>query len=138
MACEFRLTRDLDPADVLRLYAGPGWWEPGDDPEAIPKLLAGSFRVAAAFDGGRLVGMARAISDGASDAYIQDVVVEPDRRGQGIGSGLVRMLTAELRAAGVSWIGLVGAPGTEKFYRELGFSPLEKHIPMRYTGKEEA
>lgn len=138
MACEFRLTRELDPADVLRLYAGPGWWEPGDDPGTIPKLLAGSFRVAAAFDGGRLVGMARAVSDGASDAYIQDVVVEPDRRGQGIGSELVRMLVAELRKAGVSWIGLVGAPGTERFYRKLGFSPLAGHVPMRYTGGEDA
>ena len=138
MACEFRLTRDLDPADVLRLYAGPGWWDPGDDLEAVPRLLAGSFQVAAAFDGGRLVGMARVLSDGASDAYIQDVVVEPDHRGQGIGGGLVRMLVKELRTAGVSWIGLVGAPGTEEFYRKLGFAPLEKHIPMRYAGREEA
>lgn len=137
MVCEFRLTRELDPADVLRLYAGPGWWEPGDDPGSVPKLLAGSFRVAAAFDGGRLVGMARAISDGASDAYIQDVVVEPEHRGRGIGAELVRLLVAELRRAGVSWIGLVGAPGTEGFYRRLGFAPLEEHVPMRFTGETE-
>ena len=80
----------------------------------------------------------RALGDGVSDAYIQDVVVEPDRRGQGIGSELVRMLVAELRKAGVSWIGLVGAPGTERFYRKLGFSPLAGHVPMRYTGGEDA
>lgn len=138
MDCEYRLTRDLDPGAVLRLYAGPGWWEPGDDPGAIPKLLAGSFRVAAAFDGARLVGMARAISDGASDAYIQDVVVDPDCRGRGIGGRLVRMLVGELRAAGVSWIGLVGAPGTEGFYSRLGFAPLAEHVPMRYLAEEEA
>ena len=93
--------------------------------------------MAAAFDGGRLIGMGRALSDGAGDAYIQDIVVDPDYRKQGIGGAIVKMLVAELRDAGVSWIGLVGAPGTEKFYRELGFAPLKDHIPMRYAGEAE-
>ena len=137
MGFEYRFTRELDPDAVLRLYAGPGWWEPGDDPAAVPAMLAGSFRVAAAFDGERLVGMARALSDGAGDAYIQDVVVDPACRKRGIGGTLVKMLVAELRKAGVSWIGLVGAPGTEAFYRALGFTPLAEHVPMRFTGDAE-
>ena len=29
------------------------------------------------------------------------------------------------------WIGLVAQPGTEDFYRRLGFRPLEGHVAMR-------
>ena len=76
--------------------------------------------VVGAFDENhRIVGCARALSDGCSDAYIQDVVVDPEYRGQGIGSMLIKTLTDALRAKGVDWIALVGEPGTEGFYRKL-------------------
>ena len=67
-----------------------------------------------------MVGFARALSDGCSDAYIQDVVVSPEFRRQGIGGKLIRFLEAELRRRGVDWIALVGEPGTENFYSRLG------------------
>ena len=136
-SCNFRIVQDLDPASVIRLYSEADWWEPGDAAEAVIPLLRGSFRVAAAFDGERLVGMARALSDGASDAYIQDVVVDSAYRKQGIGGALVRLLLDELKSSGVSWIGLIGAPGTEHFYRDLGFTPMEGFLPMRFTGDKQ-
>ena len=92
MTCDFRIVRSLDTASVIRLYTQADWWEPGDAADAVERLLKGSFRVAAAFDGDRLIGMARSLSDGASDAYIQDVVVDPAYRKQGIGGKLVRLL----------------------------------------------
>ena len=137
MTCGFRIVRSLDTASVIRLYTQADWWEPGDAADAVDRLLKGSFRVAAAFDGNRLIGMARALSDGASDAYIQDVVVDPAYRKQGIGGKLVRLLLTELVENGVSWIGLIGAPGTEHFYRELGFEPMDGFLPMRFTGKKQ-
>ena len=136
-SCNFRIVQDLDPASVIRLYSEADWWEPGDAAEAVIPLLRGSFRVAAAFDGERLVGMARALSDGASDAYIQDVVVDSAYRKRGIGGRLVRLLLDELKNSGVSWIGLIGAPGTEHFYRDLGFTPMEGFLPMRFTGDKQ-
>ena len=136
MACDCRIVRELDPVAVIRLYTQADWWEPGDAADAVTPLLQGSFRVAAAFDGDKLIGMARALSDGASDAYIQDVVVDASYRKQGIGGKLVRLLLDELKQNGVSWIGLIGAPGTEHFYRELGFESMAGFTPMRYTGSE--
>jgi ribosomal protein S18 acetylase RimI-like enzyme len=65
--------------------------------------------------------MGRVISDGASDGYIQDVVVLPEFRGRGIGREIIRRLTDRCVAAGLTWIGLVAEPGTQKFYETLGF-----------------
>ena len=116
---------------VVELYKDAGWWEDGWQADVIPAMVKNSFRFAALFDGDRLVGMGRAISDGVSDAYIQDIVVKSELRGSGWGSRIVSLLVDELHAAGVDWIGLIGAPGTQRFYEKLGFSVMPDHIPMK-------
>lgn len=114
------------PDDMLEriagLYISAKWIAPGDDVSFLHPALSGSALVAAAFSDEKIVGIARAISDGCSDAYIQDVVVSPDFRGQGIGSKLIRTLVDGLKNKGVDWIALIGEPGTEAFYRKLGWT----------------
>ncbi|MDD3117568.1 MAG: GNAT family N-acetyltransferase [Victivallales bacterium] len=130
-AIDCRVLREADPAAVELLYREAGWWEAGFTPDFIPPLVRGSFRFVGAFNAvGAMIGMGRAISDGCSDAYIQDIVVARAYRRSGIGRRIVALLVAELHAAGVDWIGLIGAPGTEKFYSRLGFAPMPDYIPM--------
>ena len=122
---EVRLINDF-PDDMLEriigLFISAKWIGAGDDTSFLRPALQGSFLTAGAFDeNGLIVGVARALSDGCSDAYIQDVVVCPDRRGQGIGRRLIMTLVAGLQEKGVDWIALVGEPGTEEFYQKLGW-----------------
>ena len=121
---------DQYPGDMLEhiagLYISAKWINDGDDTSFLLPALKGSALVAGAFEEkGTIVGIARALSDGCSDAYIQDVVVSPDYRGQGIGKRLIETLVDGLKNKGVDWIALVGEPGTEDFYRKLGWN--EKH-----------
>lgn len=120
------------PEAVVDLYMDAGWWEEGWSEDVIPAMVANSFRFVALFDGSELVGMGRALSDGVSDAYIQDIVVRTDYRGQGWGKKIVSRLVKELRAVGIDWIGLVGALGTQAFYEKLGFSEMPQFVPMKY------
>ncbi len=78
-----------------------------------------------------MIGMGRALSDLSSDAYIQDVVVLRDYRGRGIGRQIIRTLITCLKEHGVDWIGLIGEPGTHRFYESLGFGPMTGHTPYR-------
>lgn len=130
----YRIVSEVSTDEAFELYREAGWWADEWPPDGIPDLVAGSFKFAAALnEAGKLVGTARAISDGVSDAYIQDVVVSSAYRKQGIGSSLIRLLIAELQAAGVDWIGLIGKPGTAEFYESLGFSELKDYIPMKLS-----
>ena len=81
---------------------------------------------------GRIVGMARVISDGYSDAYIQDVTVLNSYRGQGIGRELVYRLAQFCVNRKIGWIGLVAEPGTQGLYEDLGFRPLAGYQPMLF------
>ncbi len=131
---EYQVVTSVPLEDVVALYKAGGWWrETPKWREAIPAMIRGSFcfMIARARDG-RIVGMGRAISDGASDAYIQDVVVLQDQRRHGIGRELVKRLTAYCVDHGIGWVGLIAEPGTEAFYRGLGYKPLEGYRPMLF------
>jgi len=123
-------------AEILELYRCGGWWEMGNDENQIPKIIQGSlFFIVAVNEKGEAIGMGRLISDGASDGYLQDIVVFPEYRSFGIGSRIVNALRKLATAYGLSWIGLVALPGKEGFYKCAGFSPMENYTPMLYEGK---
>jgi ribosomal protein S18 acetylase RimI-like enzyme len=76
--------------------------------------------------------MGRVISDGVSDAYIQDLVVLPTYRSQSIGKKIAQKLIEFCQSKGIVWIGLIAEPGSSQFYTSLGFTTMENHIPMLY------
>ncbi len=132
---EFRFLTAPTEEEVRRifgLYREAGWWEDAEapDPRDVCRIVAGSYCFLAAFSEGRLVAMGRVLSDGVSDAYIQDVTVEKTMRRRGIGSDLVRRIVERLNADGIRWIGLIAAGNTEDFYRPLGFRPVPGALAM--------
>ncbi len=123
----------------ITLYREAGWWreEYDKDPSFIDGIVSGSLLFAVAISADRqMVGMARAVSDGCSDAYIQDVVVARDFRGRGIGARLERRLIEELLKRGVDWIGLIAEPESVEFHRRQGFAVMEGHVPMLFNASE--
>jgi spermidine synthase len=128
--------RMLDTAsekEIEALYRDAGWWQNDWDSSFIAPMIRGSFLFAGAFFQGRQIGMGRALSDGVSDAYIQDVVVLKEFRGKKIGSRITVFLVEELQRRGIDWIGLIGEPGTKDFYERLGFQEMKNFIPMRLS-----
>jgi ribosomal protein S18 acetylase RimI-like enzyme len=61
-----------------------------------------------------------------SAATLETLVLLPDARGSGLGSALIERVREEVRAAGVTHLGLGVAAGNEdaiRFYRRHGFEP---------------
>ncbi len=117
---------------ILDLYRLLGWWGPSGEQDAkmAQAIIRGSHCFVIASHEGRFVGMGRAISDRASDAYIQDLAVQPAFRGRGIGRGIVNELVGRLRKDGLGWIGLVAEAGTWDFYKRAGFAEMPGSILM--------
>jgi GNAT superfamily N-acetyltransferase len=134
---EIRLVKDWVVEDIVELYKAGGWWLEHYHSSGIPTLVKGSFAFAVAVDNatGKAVGMGRVISDGVSDAYIQDVVVLKKYRGKGIGFKIIQRLLDHCLENNLVWIGLVAEPGTKDFYTPLGFKTLPGE-PMVYKPED--
>lgn len=130
---EISIVKQADPEAILSLYRHAGWWQTDENPaylRQVERIIAETFCFVVAKDGSELIGMGRAISDGVSDAYIQDVMVHSDYRGRGIGKAIIAMLLEHLQANKLQWIGLISEPGYERFYESLGFARMEGYTPF--------
>lgn len=119
---------------IITIYRAQGWWKRSDSPALLKKIIQGSHCFAVAELDGRIIGMGRAISDGVSDAYIQDVAVLKGERHSGAGSAIIKALKARLKRDGVGWLGLIAQDGSEPFYLKLGFKTLKNAAPMLSKG----
>lgn len=135
---EIRLVDSWPEDEIVALYKAAGWWKDSYNKAGISQLIVGSFVFAVAVDKKtkKPIGMGRVLSDGVSDAYIQDLVILPPYRGQNIGKKLVQTLVDHCRSKGILWIGLIAEPGSSQFYTALGFKQMENHIPMLYEREE--
>ncbi len=123
---------------IKQLYLSNGWIDAadGDTEVLIKKIIKSTFCFVIARDEGRIIGMGRSISDGVSDAYIQDVTVLPEYRKKGIGGKLIDFLVKYLHSEGIGWIGLISEPGYNSFYQHQGFSIMQGYTPFLYTNKK--
>ena len=119
---------------IITIYRAQGWWKPADRPALLKKIIRGSHCFAVAELDGRLIGIGRAISDGVSDAYIQDVAVLKSERHWGAGSAIMKTLQARLKRDGIGWLGLIAQDKSEPFYLKLGFKTLKNAAPMLAKG----
>lgn len=119
-------------ADAAHLYRQAGWIdESALESELIP-ILRNAYCVMGAWDGsGHLVGMMRALSDGVSDAYLLDMVVELSHRRRGLAHEILRQLNAYLKGKGIDWIVCISVPGAENLYASEG-KKMSGFVPFRF------
>lgn len=89
----------------------------GRSPEALRRSFEQSQHVAFARDGGRVVGMARLLSDGVCNAYLVDVWTSSGYRRQGIATAMIRLLLEQVPGQHVG----LQTDNAQALYASLGF-----------------
>jgi GNAT superfamily N-acetyltransferase len=115
---EYSSDRPIAPAEVLRLLQQTAWGADRTEADIAKALEIAPLHVGAWFEG-RLVGFARALTDGVYRGYVEDVVVDESARARGIGGRLLRELLEQL--AGVELVALDCPDELVPFYASLGF-----------------
>ncbi|HEM6404186.1 TPA: GNAT family N-acetyltransferase [Streptococcus suis] len=129
----YRQNPQLDFQAVLEIYDSVGWTNYTDRPTMLQKALEHSLLVLAAFDGDRLVGLLRAVGDGHSIVFIQDILVLPTYQRQGIGRTLLEQAITHF--PGIYQLHLLtdNTEKTRSFYEALGFIAAERLDCVAYT-----
>jgi GNAT superfamily N-acetyltransferase len=109
--------------ELIDLYDAVGWTAYTQDPERLIAAIDGSHAVfTARADDGRLIGLARTVSDGATICYLQDILVHPDAHRTGVGRALLTAVLdryAQLR----QFVLLTDDDSTQRaFYTSLGLA----------------
>jgi RimJ/RimL family protein N-acetyltransferase/2'-5' RNA ligase len=122
-----RLELDDDPGRVdldalWSFLSTEAYWSRWRTREQLAHQLATAWRVIGAYDTvtGRMVGFARAVSDGVAFGYLADVYVLAEFRGQGLGTALVRAMVEEGAGARFRW--MLHTEDAHGLYRRFGFA----------------
>ena len=112
--------------ELLDLYRQVGWTAYTDRPDTLERAWRNSLLTLGAYAGDKLVGAVRAVGDGESVVFVQDLLVHPAYQRRGIGGALLRAV--EARYPRVRQLELLtdDTPDTVAFYRALGFLSAEE------------
>lgn len=125
--------------DVLPIYEAVGWTNYTENPEMLNVAYTNSLHVLAAFnEEGILVGVLRAVGDGASILFIQDILVTPEYQHQGIGTKLLQQTLEKYKNVYQIQLTTDNSMKTISFYESNGFTSLTSLncVSFMYTGNQ--
>ena len=128
MRISYDSRKDLPCLALLELFRAVGWSDGSETEEMILNFnrpFLNSTFVFSAWDGERLVGCVRALSDRMFRSVIYDLAVLPEYQGRGIGRELVRLCQNECPAS--EWL-VQTIPERVGFYERLGFSTYSEPV----------
>jgi GNAT superfamily N-acetyltransferase len=121
MNLRYETSRPINPDEFVDLLKRSTLAErrPVDDPKCIQAMLQHANLLCTAWDGEKLVGVARSVTDFEYCCYLSDLAVDKNYQKRGIGKELIRLTRARL--GGHAKIILLSAPKAETYYPKIGF-----------------
>lgn len=127
VSAEIRISIDRNDVDldvVHTFLSQEAYWSKNIPRAVVEKSIGNSYCFSAFFEE-KQVGFARVVSDAATFAYLADVFVLPEFRGQGISKILMQSVQAHPELQGIRRWMLMTADA-HRLYASFGFSALAK------------
>ena len=123
----------IDEHELNNLFEEVGF--PRRNPERLRCALDYTFELVGLKEAasGRLLGFARATSDGGNHATIWDVVIHPSRQKRGLGRALVELMIHRVLERDIPVVNLYAEPHIISFYKPLGFEVVPNSKSMSYV-----
>ena len=118
---EIKEYTDFNFDAIKQLYDSVGWQVYTKNMPALREGYKRSLKILAAYDQDQLLGIIRAVGDGATIVFIQDLLVDPAYQRQGIGSGLVKAMLDLYQDVRQVELATDITDKTIAFYQSVGF-----------------
>ena len=123
---EIREYKTYNEPEILRLYASVGWTAYTDQPEVLRKGFESSMLTLAAYEGNQLLGIIRAVGDGHTIVFVQDILVFPEHQRKGIGTALLKAILDRYNYVRQIELATDNTPKTISFYKSMGFREMSE------------
>lgn len=129
---QYRDDAHISAEQAIDLYirSSLGERRPIHNKETFEAMLKNANLIITAWDGEKLVGISRALTDIAYVAYLADLAVDQDYQRAGIGKQLIA--ETQSRLGPDCMIVLLAAPKANEYYGHIGF----EHNPRAWTLKK--
>lgn len=107
--------------EILPLYQSVGWKAYTDAPATLARAFSKSLIVLGAYSGETLIGLVRAVGDGETIVFIQDLLMHPEYQRNGVSSALVYQVLNQFRHVRQIQLTTDNTPETIAFYSSLFF-----------------
>ena len=123
-------SQHFEQADLVALYSSVGWSTYANDPRSLVRALEQSSYVVSARNSiGKLLGLARAISDDVSICFIQDILVDPQNQREGIGKALLDQVQKHYDHVRQIVLITDDEPRQRDFYESSGLIEVHDYAP---------
>lgn len=112
--------------EILRLYTEVGWTAYTENLAALERGYRNSLLVLAAYENDELLGIVRAVGDGATIVFVQDILVFPARQRQGVGTALLQAVLDRFSDVRQIMLATDNTLKTVAFYKSMGFTELSE------------
>lgn len=124
----YKTEKEVSFEEIFPLYEAVGWTNYTTNPTMLQNALEHSLFILTARDEkGRLIGFLRAVGDGYSIVYIQDIIVLPEYQRQGIGTQLLHQTKEHFNKVYQIILTTDSELKTIAFYEANGFTALSKY-----------
>ena len=128
--CDHKSVVDL--TQLQALFKLGAFWATERKIEDLNVAIENSEPVISVWDSQKLIGFARATSDGIYRATIWDVVIDPEYRGAGLGRKLVQTVLSHPRMNRVERVYLT-TTHQQSFYERIGFEVNSSSTMVLYN-----
>ncbi|MCQ9209343.1 GNAT family N-acetyltransferase [Granulicatella seriolae] len=122
----YKESKEIKQTDIKSLYSSVKWTNYTNNLAKLENAINHSLSVITAWDGEKLVGLIRAVGDGETILYIQDILVHPDFQNQQIGTNLMNQMLHKYTDIRQKVLLTEEAPDVRHFYQKFGFSSCDK------------
>lgn len=118
--------KNYNAEEILNLYKSVGWCSYTNRPQMFEHAFKNSLRIFGAYDGKKLVGIVRAVGDGYSILFIQDILILPEYQRKGIGTKLLKTMLKAYPEVYQTELATDNTEKTVSFYKSCGFLPYSE------------
>jgi len=123
MVITYKVNSKVEAHQFADLIKSSGLRRPVEDLNRLKKMLDNANLIVSAWDGERLIGLARALTDYSYCCYISDLAVDREYQKQGIGHELITEI--QKLVGDESMLLVIASPESMEYYPKIGFTKID-------------